>query len=343
MSKDNVLKSVSVTGVVDLDSEIGRGSYAIVKKVRLHGTVCAAKVIHEMLLTDHTGDQSKPVQDFIRECFNFSKLRHPNLVQFLGVFYPNDAVTIPWLILEKLDSSLTQLLEKYKPSDLSLARRCSILQDVSLGIQYLHSQEIIHRDLSSNNILLTNHLVAKVADLGVAKVVNPLQARTHTRTPGTLVFMPPESLEDVPHYGMPVDIFSFGCVTVHLFCHKWPVPDRNGSSEMEKRWKYVREEEVISPLMKLITDCLKDVPNERPTIVEVVQKLQSIITEYSLATRDVIELEKHLASGESDGTVSIGKVIKISNETHKYVTGPAKINHVSANHTELYFWQYLQL
>ena len=312
MSKDDILKSVSVTGVVDLNCEIGRGSYAIVKKVLLHGTVCAAKVIHEVLITDHTGDhtgdQNKPARDFFQECFKFSMLRHPNLVQFLGVFYPSNAVTIPWLILEKLDTSLTQLLEKYKPSDLFLARKLSILQDVSLGIQYLHSQEIIHRDLSSNNILLTNHLVAKVADLGVAKVINPLQAKTHTRTPGTLVFMPPESLEDTPHYGMPVDVFSFGCVTIHLMCHKWPIPDRTGSSEMEKRWRYVREVEVISPLIKLITDCLKDTPNDRPTIVEVVQKLQSIVTEYSLVTHDVIELEKRLASGEGDETVSIGKV-----------------------------------
>ena len=313
-STDDVLRSVSVTGVVDQDCEVGRGSYAVVKEVLLRGTVCAAKVIHEMLLKDHTGDRSKPARDFILECYNCSMLRHPNLVQFLGVFYPNDAVTIPWLIMEKLDTSLTKLLEKYdKPTDLSLARKFSILQDISLGIQYLHSQEIIHRDLSSNNILLTKQLVAKVADLGVAKVINPLQTGTHTRTPGTLVFMPPESLEDVSHYGMPVDIFSFGCVTIHLMCHKWPVPDRKGASEIEKRWKYVREVEVISPLMNLITECLKDAPKERPTIIEVVQKLQSTVVEYSLATPDVIELEKNLANGKGDGTVSIGKVIKISN------------------------------
>ena len=315
-STDDVLRSVSVTGVVDQDCEIGRGSYAVVKKVLLRGTVCAAKVIHEMLLTDHTGDRSKPARDFILECFNCSMLRHPNLVQFLGVFYPNDAVTIPWLIMEKLDTSLTQLLKEYKPNDLSLARKFSILQDISLGIQYLHSQEIIHRDLSSNNILLTKQLVAKVADLGVAKAINPLQTGTHTRTPGTMVFMPPESLEDVPHYGMPVDIFSFGCVTIHLMCHKWPVPDRKGASEMEKRWKYVREVTVISPLMNLITECLKDAPKERPTIIEVVQKLQSTVDEYSLATPDVIELEKNLANGNCDGTVSVGKVIKISNDIH---------------------------
>ena len=146
-----------------------------------------------------------------------------------------------------------------------------------------------------------------MADLGVAKAIILLPG-THTRIPGTLVFMPPESLEDVPRYGMPVDVFSFGCVTIHLMCHKWPAPGSTGSSELEKRWKYIHEVEVISPLMKLIIECLKDVPNDRPTIVEVVQKLQSIVTEYSLVTHDVIELEKRLASGEGDETVSIGKV-----------------------------------
>lgn len=308
MNKDEVLKNLIVNDVVDLNHEIGRGSYGVVKQVSLHGTVCAAKVIHEILLSDPTGDNSKPVQDFILE-LNFSKLRHPNLVQFLGIHYPDKAVTIPWLIMEKLDTSLTQLLGKYKPTDLSLARKISILHDVSLGIQYLHSQEIIHRDLSSNNILLTRHLVAKVADLGVAKVIDPQQVKTHTKVPGTLIFMPPESLDDTLHYGQPIDVFSFGCVTVHVMCHIWPVPERKGTSEIEKRWKYVREVEIISPLMKLITDCLKDVAKERPTIIEVVQTLQHIIAEHSLATYDVIELEKHLASGEGDGSVSIRKEV----------------------------------
>lgn len=309
MSQDEVLRSVTVTGVVDLNHKIGQGSYAVVKEVSLHGTVCAAKVIHEVLLTGGAEDENKPVQDFILECHKFSTLRHPNLVQFLGIYYPDRTVTIPWLIMEKLDTNLALLLGKYEPNDLSLARKISILKDISLGIQYLHSQEVVHRDLSSNNVLLTKHLVAKVGDLGVAKVISPHQVKTQTQVPGTWIFMPPESQVDNARYGMPIDVFSFGCVTVHLVSHKWPTPEGKGSSEIEKRWKHVREVEIISPLMKLITNCLKDAPNERPTIIEVAQELQNIITERSLVTHDVIELEKQLASGESDGTMSIGRKV----------------------------------
>ena len=313
MNKDELFESVTVTEVVDLNHEIGRGSYGVVKKVSLHGTVCAAKVIHEILLTGGVEDKNKPVQDFILECYKCSTLRHPNLVQFLGLYYPDKTAKIPWLIMEKLDTSLRHLLETHeKPSDIRLARKMSILQDVSLGIQYLHTQKIIHRDLSSNNILLTKHLVAKVTDLGVAKMVSPHQIKTHTKAPGTLIFMPPEVLEHTPHYSMPVDVFSFGCVTVHLMCHQWPVPEGRGVSEIEKRWKYIRIREVhiMPPLTKLITDCLENEPNKRPTISEVVQKLESIVSENSLFVCDVVELEKELASGNGDEVASVGREVR---------------------------------
>ena len=310
ISKDELFESVTVTEVVDLNGEIGRGSYGVVKKVSLHGTVCAAKVVHEILLTGGVEDKNKPVQDFILECYKCSTLRHPNLVQFLGLYYPDKTVTIPWLIMEMLDTSLRYLLEKHdKPSDIHLARKMSILQDVSLGIQYLHAQKIIHRDLSSNNILLTKHLVAKVADLGVAKLISPHQLKTLTETPGTLVFMPPEVQEHSPHYGMPVDVFSFGCVTVHLMSHQWPAPEGRGVSEIEKRWKYVREVQIMPPLIALISDCLENEPNKRPIISEVVQKLESIVSENSLVVSDVVEIEKELASGNGNEVTSVGREV----------------------------------
>ena len=106
----------------------------------------------------------------------------------------------------------------------------TILYDVSLGLTFLHTRKpvVIHRDLSPNNEMLTTHLVAKIGDLGVAKVVRADNRQTRgklTKAPGTLHFMPPEALsEDNPVYGTPVDVFSFGGIAVHLFSEEWPTP-----------------------------------------------------------------------------------------------------------------------
>ena len=309
MSKE-ALKGLRLTDVIDLDHEMGRGAYGYVKEVSVHGTLCAAKVIHDVLLVHVTKEEHETVQKmFIQECFQCSNLRHPNLVQFLGVYYPDNAVSLPWLIMEKLYASLTNFLQKY-----SFARKISILQDVSLGIQYLHSKSIVHRDISSNNILLTKHLVAKLSDFGVAKMIDPKHAITHTQTPGTLIFMPPESTSTKPRYHAPVDVFSFGCVTIHVMTHQWPVPEDQVTenlkalSEIERRMKYLQEVANILPLKMLIAGCLKNVPDQRPTISEVVKKLQSIVTRQSLCTYDnVIELEKQLKNEKVDRTVSNSK------------------------------------
>ena len=67
--------------------------------------------------------------------------------------------------------SSKDFVEKYEQGKVPLHFKLSILVDVVQGLEFLHGQDIIHRDLSSNNVLLTKSLVAKIADLGVAKVI----------------------------------------------------------------------------------------------------------------------------------------------------------------------------
>ena len=99
---------------------------------------------------------------------------------------------------------------------------------MALGLCYLHSQNppIIHRDLSSNTILLTPNMTAKISDLGVAKILNltPLQMSRLTQTPGTPAYMPPEVMVANPRYNTSVDEFSYGILMIHIFSHKWPEP-----------------------------------------------------------------------------------------------------------------------
>ena len=141
-----------------------------------------------------------------------SDLRHPNIAMFLGLcFFPN--CQLPVLLMERLDGSLDDLLETVP--NIPLVLKLSILEDVAKGLLYLHKHtpQIIHRDLTAKNVVLTASLVAKVTDFGNSRIVNlqPGQlARTLSRLPGTLVYMPPEALLVSAQYGPSLDVFSFG-------------------------------------------------------------------------------------------------------------------------------------
>ena len=147
-----------------------------------------------------------------------SNLRHPNITQFLGVCFISNC-QLPVLVMERLDGSLDDLLEFIPNIPLALKR--SILDDVARGLLYLHSHspQIIHRDLTAKNVLLTSLFAAKITNFGNSRIVNqqPDQlARTLSRFPGTLVYMSPEALEAPSCYGPSLDVFSFGHLTLFV-------------------------------------------------------------------------------------------------------------------------------
>ena len=184
----------------------------------MNGLMCAGKKIHEILLDVGNVGVQEIATKYVQECQLMSDLRHPNITQFLGLcFLPN--CQLPVLVMERLDNSLDDLLETVPNIPLTLKR--SILEDIARGLLYLHKHnpQIIHRDLTSKNVLLTSSLVAKITDLGNSRIVNiqPGQlAQTLSRNPGTLVYMPPEALADVAHYGPSLDIFSFGHLGIFI-------------------------------------------------------------------------------------------------------------------------------
>lgn len=198
------------------------------------------------------------------------------------------------MVMELMSCSLTSFIEKNQ-SKIDSKTKTSILYNVSNGLSFLHSREpqIIHRDLSSNNVMLTDKLVAKIGDLGVAKVIQADDTNTKsklTKAPGTQIFMPPEALEgegDNIVYGTPVDVFSFGCVALHVLSEKWPKPgptkktdDETNQTvaftEIERRKMYfdmINDEEVIV-LKDLVGRCLSEKPKSRPTIQEASDLIQ---------------------------------------------------------------------
>ena len=141
-----------------------------------------------------------------------SSLHHPNITQFLGLCYL-PGTQLPLLVMERLETSLDDLLEHIPNLPLSLKR--SVLEDVASGLLYLHDRPspVIHRDLTASNVLLASSLVAKISDMGNSRIIamrGGQMARTLSQLPGTLVYMPPEALDDRHRYGPSLDVFSYG-------------------------------------------------------------------------------------------------------------------------------------
>lgn len=262
--------------------------------VNYRGKKYAAKEIHSVLLeAANPAEKLALRENFRKECQQCSKLYHPNIVLFIGIYWPDRHFSLPGMVMELMENSLTDYI-KHVPV-ISMNSKISILRDVSQGLWFLHcdcAPPIIHRDLTPNNILLSSDFVAKINDLGVAKVVqdgtrSPL---TCSAAPGTIAFMPPEALVDNPRYSTALDIFSYGGVILHVASQKWPTPawptalDHEmkglvkGLTEVERRQKYLdmMTAEEAGVLKILAISCLDNDPDNRPAATSVVNMLKEM-------------------------------------------------------------------
>ena len=184
--------------------------------MEINTLLSAGKRIHEALVEFGNIGVQNLARKYVEECQLMSDLRHPHIVQFLGLCFLRDC-SLPVLVMEKLLMSLDDLLENTPNIPLSL--KLSMLYDVARGLVYLHNRNppVIHRDLSAKNVLLNSSMVAKISDLGNARIVDfqPGQlARTLSRLPGTQAYMPPEAFDGTSRYGPSLDVFSFGHMTL---------------------------------------------------------------------------------------------------------------------------------
>ncbi len=211
---------VSLTG-----RQLGVGSYGSVDEVELHGIICVGKKIHDTLVqSDSHGTQNVVRTNYVEKCKLLAELRHPQIVKFLGVHFAQGS-TQPVLLMEKLQTSLNDVLTKNNQGDpqnpkpdIPLDLKVPILRDVVKGLNYLHTRTpkaVVHRDLSAKNILLDAECNAKISDLGNSLLVSTRVHHTLSQLPGMLVYMPPEYCGEHARYGSPLDMFSFGHLTLY--------------------------------------------------------------------------------------------------------------------------------
>ena len=312
------LKTFEVEGVRDTGEVVGQGSYGEVKELELRGLKCVGKKLHRLLYeTAGPRERALLVGRFAQECELLSRLHHPHIVQFLGVWF-EQGCDLPVLVMEYLHTTLSSCLDKHGvlPEEISFG----VLRDVALGLRYLHerSPPIIHRDLSANNVLLTSDMKAKISDLGVAKILNmtPAQASRatqfmHTTSPGTPCYMPPEALAAVPKYTTALDAYSFGVMIIHVLCAEWPVPadpfrhDPNDPDslipvkEVDRRETFLKRIGSEHPLMGLICQCLSNAPPRRPSAAELLNRVEAVISANPSSSINRVELLKELMEHKS--------------------------------------------
>ena len=297
--------------------QIGNGANGRILEARWEGVTVAVKEIHSIFMYVSEPQFVSFKRSFMRECEQSSRLRHPNIVRFFGIYYPPNA-RVPSLVMERLHCSLTKLLEE--SPDITIGRKLSIICDVARGLRYLHARAppIIHRDLSSNNVLISKRMEGKIGDLGTARLVDTSKQSQMTKAPGTVVFMPPEALEDslVIRYGKELDVFSFGCVMLHTLSHQWPTPlpavvtdpetgvVKGGRSEVERRSNYFDriDRSIAGVLTPLIESCLNNLPKKRTSIMRVCDQLEDLVDKECVPIDDltVSALQEEIQKKENE-------------------------------------------
>eukprot|EP00794_Sanderia_malayensis_P000549 gene549-1206_t len=221
------------------DTVLGVGGWGNVKLGRFRGTDVAVKQIHHLILSSHNR------RLFSREMNIASRCRHPCLLQFIGATCDDGS---PLFVSELLETDLRSCLGSRA---LTSKEALLIALDVALALNYLHKANptpIIHRDISSSNVLLwhkRNELHAKLSDYGSANFMRV----TMTRHPGAALYSAPETSSR--HQTPKVDVFSFGILLCEMLIRQFPV-----IQERYEQIKLIRKTEHRN----VVTQCIQEDP-----------------------------------------------------------------------------------
>ena len=318
------------------DLELGRGSYGYVVRARLDDLPCAAKILHMNFFNSRDPGAREFATRFQQECQILQDMKHPNIVQFLGVVQDPSSGRLV-LLMEMMRESLTHFLE-LSTARLPFHLQVDISHDIALAVAHLHRNRILHRDLSSNNVLLNRGCQAKVTDFGMSRIAesNPSMTRSRvTQWPGTLVYMPPEALL---RYSEKLDAFSLGVLMIQILTRKFPAPSDAHTtredptsptgeiivpvSEVERRRADMSGIPPDHAVLAIARDCLKDKYQQRPDVAQLCQRLATLKTtpgylESSTENPDLLSFlsPTHPTSkGSTTGTATRRQVQEISKQ-----------------------------
>ena len=230
---------------VELTGEaLGRGGWAVVKVAHFRSQRVAAKCLHGQIISPYNR------RIFQREMQIAYRVRHPNLLQFLGATLEGE----PLILTELMPTSLRAVLGQ---RTLSSGQVVSIGRYVASALNYLHLMKpdpVLHRDISSANVLLeTDSLKAKVSDYGTANFLSKLD----TIGPGSALYAAPEA-NNPARQSPKMDVFSYGVFLLEMASREMP-------EGAERRRELLRE--MGWPAMEgLVRECTREESKRRDPI-----------------------------------------------------------------------------
>ncbi|KAI3440184.1 Protein kinase domain-containing protein [Psidium guajava] len=227
-------------------------------------------------------------QQFKSEVALLSRLFHPNIVQFIAACKKPPVYCI---ITEYMSQgNLRMYLNKKEPYSLSIETILRLALDISRGMEYLHSQGVIHRDLKSNNLLLNDEMRVKVADFGTSCLETQCQEIKGNK--GTYRWMAPEMIKE-KSYTRKVDVYSFGIVlwelTTALLPFQGMTPVQAAFAVAEKNERPPLPESCQPALAHLIKHCWAANPSKRPDFSDIV----GVLEKYDECVKEGLPLTSH--------------------------------------------------
>lgn len=274
--------------LLNYEYRICGGSYGDLYK----GTYCTQDVAIKSLKDDYLNENVK--REFAQEVYIMRKIRHKNVVQFIGACTkpPNLCIVTEYMT----GGSVYDFLHNQKGHfDVPAVLKIAIL--VSKGMNYLHENNIIHRDLKSANLLMDENGIVKVSDFGVARVQN--KSGVMTAETGTYRWMAPEVIEHKP-YNHKADVFSFGIVLWELLTRKLPyanlTPLQAAIGVVQKGLRPVIPKHTHPGIVGLLEQCWQQDPSLRPEfseIITILMNLSKMVLEEkrSIKRRNIVEAD----------------------------------------------------
>jgi len=245
---------------------LGHGAWGYVTRGTFRGQQVAIKKVHPDILKSHTVDRIH------REIRIMAQVRHPNLALFIAAVL--DDRTGPMIITEILDTSLRTAYEENRLG----SNKLYIFQNVASALNYLHlhREPIIHRDVSTANVLLeavaNDVWKAKLSDFGSANLVR------FSTTPGegAIIYTAPEAFPLHPSSPTPpppqtpkIDVYSYGVLVGEVVTQEFPNPNTLPEMVQQVRMKWPQ----IHPL---VTASIKYSPDDRPTMACILEELEKL-------------------------------------------------------------------